>query len=154
MEVRAMKAMSTTIGDRGTVTVTRTTHVGDAARLMADKRIGAVPALDGGRLAGIFTEREVLTRVVAAGRDPDATEVGEVMSSALVVAAPDESYETCLSRRRQAHVRHVIVLDRGRLSGIVSLRDLLAVEFLEKAEAIDLLNAYVHDIPASFGPKS
>ena len=70
------------------------------------------------------------------------------MSSELVVADPAESYETCLSRMQQAHVRHVIVLDQGRLAGIVSLRDLLAVDINEKDEAIGLLNAYVHYIPA------
>jgi CBS domain-containing protein len=123
-------------------------HVRDAARLMAERKIGAVPVLDGERLAGIFSERDVLTRVVAAGCDPDATPVGDVMSSELVVADPAESYETCLSRMQQAHVRHVIVLDQGRLAGIVSLRDLLAVDINEKDEAIGLLNAYVHYIPA------
>jgi CBS domain-containing protein len=114
-----------------------------AARLMADRKIGAVPVLDGERLVGIFSERDVLTRVVAAGCDPDATPVGDVMSSELVVVDPAESYEACLSRMREAHVRHVIVLDQGRLAGIVSLRDLLAVDIHEKDEAIGLLNAYV-----------
>lgn len=143
-----MKSIRTILGDRETVTVGRTMHVRDAARLMAERKIGAVPVLDGERLAGIFSERDVLTRVVAAGCDPDATPVGDVMSSELVVADPAESYETCLSRMQQAHVRHVIVLDQGRLAGIVSLRDLLAVDINEKDEAIGLLNAYVHYIPA------
>ena len=70
------------------------------------------------------------------------------MSSGLVVAESAESYETCLSRMQQAHVRHLIVLDQGRLAGIVSLRDVLAVDIDEKDEAIALLNAYVHYIPA------
>lgn len=138
-----MKLIKAIIGDRETVTVDRSLLVRAAARLMADRNIGAVPVLDGERLAGIFSERDVLTRVVAAGCDPDATHVGDVMSSELVVADPAESYETCLSRMRQAHVRHVIVLDQGRLAGIVSLRDLLAVDIDEKDEAIGLLNAYV-----------
>ena len=142
-EVEAMKSLKTMIGDRETVTVERSISVRDAARLMAERKIGAVPVLDGERLAGIFSERDVLTRVVAAGCDPDATKVGDVMSSELVVADPGESYETCLSRMREAHVRHVIVLDQGRLTGIVSLRDLLAVDIDEKDEAIGLLNAYV-----------
>ena len=138
-----MKSLKTIIGDRETVTVERSISVRDAARVMAERKIGAVPVLDGERLAGIFSERDVLTRVVAAGCDPDATKVGDVMSSELVVADPAESYETCLSRMREAHVRHVIVLDQGRLAGIVSLRDLLAVDIDEKDEAIGLLNAYV-----------
>ena len=138
-----MKLIKSIIGDRETVTVERSLLVRAAARLMADRNIGAVPVLDGERLVGIFSERDVLTRVVAAGCDPDATPVGDVMSSELVVADPAESYEACLSRMREAHVRHVIVLDQGRLAGIVSLRDLLAVDIHEKDEAIGLLNAYV-----------
>ena len=123
--------------------------VQEAAEFMAARNIGAVCVLDdGGRLLGVFSERDVLTRVVAAGCDPDATPVGDVMSSELVVVDPAESYETCLSRMQQTHVRHVIVLDQGRLAGIVSLRDLLAVDITEKDEAIGLLNAYVHYIPA------
>lgn len=85
----------------------------------------------------------MLTRVVAAGCDPDKTRVGEVMSAQLVVVDPAESYETCLNRMREAQVRHVIVLDQRRLAGIVSLRDLLAVDIDEMDEAIGLLNAYV-----------
>ena len=138
-----MKLIKSIIGDRETVTVERSLLVRAAARLMADRKIGAVPVLDGERLVGIFSERDVLTRVVAAGCDPDATPVGDVMSSELVVADPAESYEACLSRMREAHVRHVIVLDQGRLAGIVSLRDLLAVDIHEKDEAIGILNAYV-----------
>jgi len=143
-----MKSIKTIIGNRETVTVERSMHIRDAARLMADRHIGAVPVLDGERLAGIFSERDLLTRVVAAGCDPDSTLVGEVMSSDLVVADPGESYETGLSRMQQAHVRHLIVIDQGRLAGIVSLRDLLAADISEKDEAIGLLNAYVHYSPA------
>ncbi len=90
----------------------------------------------------------MLTRVVAAGRDPDDHAVGDVMSTDLIVADVSESYEVCLSRMQQAHVRHLIVLDGRRLAGIVSLRDVLAADIDEKAEAITLLNAYVHYIPA------
>lgn len=143
-----MKLIKTIIGDRETVTVERSMRIRDVARLMADRHIGAVPVLDGERLAGIFSERDLLTRVVAAACDPDATLVGDVMSSDLVMADPGESYETCLSRMQQAHVRHLIVVDQGRLAGIVSLRDLLVADISEKDEAIGLLNAYVHYAPA------
>ena len=115
---------------------------------MAAHQIGAVGVLDGERLAGIFTERDILTRVVAAAREAQHTPVREVMSSELVVADVGESYDVCLTRMQQAHVRHLIVLERGRLAGIVSLRDLLRVDLDEKDEAITMLNAYLHYIPA------
>jgi CBS domain-containing protein len=146
-----MKSIKAIIGDRETVTVERTMSVRDAARLMAERNIGAVPVLDCERLAGIFSERDVLTRIVAAGCQPDSTPVGDVMSSNLVVAEVNESYETCLGRMQQSHVRHLIVLDQGRLAGILSLRDLLAADIDEKEEAIGLLNAYVHYIPVDLG---
>jgi predicted transcriptional regulator len=143
-----MKSLKSIVGDRGMWTVDRFTTVKEAARLMAEKHIGAVPVLEGDRLVGIFTERDVLNRIVAAGLNPENTAVGDVMSTGLVASELTETYEACMRRMQQAHVRHVIVLDRGRLAGIVSLRDLHAADIAEKEEAITLLNAYVHYIPA------
>jgi CBS domain-containing protein len=149
-----MRSIKTIVGTRETITVDRLTPVAGAARIMADRHVGAVPVLDGERLVGVFSERDVLTRVVAAERDPLATTVGDVMSSDLVVARVDESYDTCLNRMQQAHVRHLIVLDEGRLAGILSVRDLLAADIDDKQEAITLLNAYVHYIPADLQAKA
>ena len=143
-----MRRVSTLLDGRKTVVVEQSTLVLDAARLMSEHQIGAVPVLDGDRLAGIFTERDLMVRVVAAERDAAHTQVGEVMSTELVVADWHEDHASCLRRLQQAHVRHLLVLNEGRLAGIVSLRDLLAVELGEKDEAITLLNAYVHYIPA------
>lgn len=148
-----MKSIKVIIGGRETVTVNRETSVALAARLMSEKQIGAVPVIDEGRLVGIFTERDMMARVVAVQRDPAKTTVGEVMSTGLLVANVHESYDACLSRMQQAGVRHLIVLDSGRLAGIVSLRDLMAADLDEKDEAITLLNAYVHYIPADLTPK-
>jgi CBS domain-containing protein len=142
-----MRSIKAIVGERQTITVDALTIVGDAARLMAANHIGAVPVLEGERLAGIFTERDVLTRVVAATRDAERTTVREVMSAELVVADVGESYDVCLTRMQQAHVRHLIVLERGRLAGILSQRDLLRVDVDEKDEAITMLNAYLHYIP-------
>ncbi len=148
-----MKSIKAIIGDRETVVVDPFISIAEAARVMAERQIGAVPVVDGDRLAGIFSERDVMTRVVAAGRNPASTTVREVMSTDLVVAEVTESYEACLVRMQQAHVRHLIVLDKGRLAGIVSLRDVLAADIDEKADAITLLNAYVHYIPADMESK-
>ncbi|PYR39706.1 MAG: IMP dehydrogenase [Acidobacteria bacterium] len=122
--------------------------------MMARRGIGAVPVVEGERLAGIFTERDVLTRVVAAGVDPAGTCVLDVMSTQLVVADVSEPYDVCLQRMQQARVRHLIVLDGGRLAGIVSLRDVMAVDLDEKDDAITLLNAYVHYVPAGTHAKT
>ncbi len=143
-----MKTIGTLVRGRETVVVQRSASVRDAARLMSQRSIGALPVLDADRVVGIFTERDVMSRVVAAGRDPASTPVSDVMSTELVVADVREGYETCLRRLQQARVRHLLVLEEGRLAGVLSLRDLLAVEIDERDEAISLLNAYVHYIPA------
>jgi CBS domain-containing protein len=138
-----VKSVRAIIGDRETVTIGCSTCARDAARLMASRHIGALPILDGDRLAGIITERDILARIVAADLDPGSTPVAHVMSTELLVADIGEPCEVCIHRMQQAHVRHLIVLDQGRLAGILSLRDLMAVDLDEKAETISLLNAYV-----------
>jgi CBS domain-containing protein len=144
-----MRSIRAILGDRETIVVASSASIADAARLMSTHHIGALPVLDNDRLVGIFTERDVLTRIVAAGRNPDATLVGDAMSTELVVADVNESYEVCLARMQQAHVRHLLALQDGRLAGIVSLRDVMAADVDEKAEELTLLNAYVHYIPAN-----
>jgi CBS domain-containing protein len=149
-----MRSIKAILGDRETIAVARSASIADAARLMSAHHIGALPVLDNDRLVGIFTERDVLTRIVAAGRNPDTTLVGEVMSTELVVADLTESYEVCLGRMQQAHVRHLLALHDGKLAGIVSLRDVMSADVDEKTEELTLLNAYVHYIPANMQPKT
>src|SRR5262245_42232629 len=143
-----MKAARDIVSGQDIVTVDRMISVREAASVMADHHIGAVPVTDGDRIVGIFTERDALTRIVAAGIDPASTPVRDVMSSTLVVADVGESYETCLDRMRQAFIPHLIVLDNKRMAGIISMRDLMAVDLDDKAETITLLNAYVHSVPS------
>jgi CBS domain-containing protein len=142
-----MKSARDIVRGQDIVTVDPAMSVSEAAKAMADRDIGAVPVTDGDRIVGIFTERDALTRVVAAGVDPARTLVRDVMSSALVVTDVGDSYETCLDRMRQARIRHLIVLDNERLAGIISMRDLVAADLDDKAETITLLNSYVHYVP-------
>lgn len=146
-----MKCVREILARQDLVMVSSEVPVSDAARIMADRDIGAVLIADGGRLMGIFTERDALTRIIAAGRDPASTPIGDVMSSSLVMASIDESCESCLERMRQAHIRHLVVLDHGRTAGIVSMRDLMAVDLDDKVETITLLNAYVQSVPDHLG---
>lgn len=148
-----MKAISAVIQGQDTAVVERQASVVEAVRVMTARNIGAVPVVEGERLVGIFTERDVMARVVAVGLDPKSTRVCDVMSPDLVTADVRDSCDTCLRRMQQARVRHLIVLNDGRLAGILSLRDLLAVDADEKDEAINLLNAYVHYIPADLARK-
>jgi CBS domain-containing protein len=149
-----VKSVGAIIGDREIVTVAGSMCALEAAQLMATRQIGALPIVDAERLVGIVTERDILARIVAANLDPASTPVGHVMSTQLLVAEGTEPFDICLHRMQQAHVRHLIVLNQGRLAGIVSLRDLLAVNVDEKAEAIGFLTTYVHDVPAHFQANS
>ncbi len=119
----------------------------EAARYMTEKRIGAAAVLDGSRLAGILSERDIMGRVIAKGLDPDATRVGDVMTRDLIVAEIAESHEDGLRKMKQAGCRHLPVVDAGGLVGMLSLRDLMQVDLSEKDEEIRWLNAYIHYTP-------
>ena len=149
-----MNEVRSLIAGQRIVLVSQSLSVREAVRRMADRHIGAVPVIDGERVTGIFTERDVMARVVAAGRDPDRTTVAEVMTRDLVAAHPSDTCQDCLRLMTRAKVRHLLLLDEGRLVGIVSLRDLLSLDADEKRLAIRLLNAYVHDIPVTLSPES
>jgi CBS domain-containing protein len=121
--------------------------VREAARYMTERRVGAVSILEGTRLVGVVSERDIMARVVAAGLDLDRTKVGDVMSRDLVVAETGESHEDGLRKMKQAGCRHLPVVQGDRLVGMVSQRDLLQVDLTEKDEEIRWLNAYIHFIP-------
>ena len=147
-----MKPIRPLLESREVVVVDVATSIAQAARVMSERQIGAVPVVDGDRVAGVFTERDVLARVVAAGVEPDTTPVSCVMTTNLVTADISESHDVCMRRMQQARVRHLLVLRDGRLAGMLSMRDLVALELDERDEAITLLNAYVHYIPADLQP--
>jgi CBS domain-containing protein len=142
-----MKTIGGLVAGREIFHVRSDQSVRDAARYMTDRRVGAVSVLDGTRLVGILSERDVMGRVVARQLDPDRTQVGEVMTKDLVVAQGDESHEEGLRRMKQAGCRHLPVVDGDRLVGMVSQRDLLQIDLSEKDEEIRWLNAYIHFIP-------
>ncbi len=112
------------VAEQVLATFPRSASVRDAAMTMAERRIGAVLVVEDGRLVGIFTERDVVTRVVARGGDPDRTTLGEVMTPDPDTIGPDDSVAYALERMSQAGYRHLPVIDGGELIGIVSIRDL------------------------------
>ncbi len=121
--------------------------VREVAKFMTEARVGAVPVIEGDRLVGVFSERDLMTRVVAPGLNPDTTTVSSVMTKDIVVADGDETTEACLSRMKQLHVRHLPVVSGNKLVGMLSVRNLLMVEATQKEEEIKWLNAYIHYSP-------
>jgi CBS domain-containing protein len=103
-------------------------NVRDVARKMSERNIGAIAVLDSGKLVGIFSERDLMTRVVVPGLNPDATPVSNVMTKALVAAAPEEEIGSALQKMQTLGCRHLPVIGDGRLMGMLSLRDLLKID--------------------------
>jgi len=113
------------------VKATEHTTVGEAARLMKAAGVGAILVLRKDQLVGIFTERDVLTRVVAEGRDPAHTTLAEVMTPNPQSLSPDKPFGHALILMRERGYRHVPVVDHGRAVGVVSMRDALPPELDE-----------------------
>jgi CBS domain-containing protein len=97
----------------------------EAARYMTEFNIGAVPVLRGGELAGIFSERDIMRRVVAGGRSPAFTKVAEVMTPRPFTLSPDDTLEKARFVMLEHGFRHLPVVDGARLAGIISLREVL-----------------------------
>ena len=119
--------------------------VRDAARVMTERHIGAVLVAVDGRLQGIFTERDVLARVVAAGLDPDDTALGEVMTPNPDTVAPNDTALDALRRMSECGYRHLPVLNGEQMVGIVSIRDLYAAANSDLAEDLEQREAFIFD---------
>jgi CBS domain-containing protein len=128
-------------------TVQRNATVSEAVRVMATHNVGIVTVLDGDRLAGVFSERDVVRRVVNAGLDPARTPVGDVMTADLVVADADEDYQSAMRKMDQANIRHLLVVSEGRILSMISIRDLLRIEIQDKGEEIRYLHEYLYQVP-------
>ena len=121
------------------------TTVRDAARNMAERHIGAVLIGESGRLSGIFTERDLLIRVVARGLDPDGTRLKDVMTPDPDTVEPDDWATVALERMRASGYRHVPVVEDDVVVGIVSLRDLYAAAKRELEEDLQQREAFIFD---------
>ena len=116
----------------------------EAARLMVTNNVGALPVLSNGELVGIFSERDIMKRVVAEGRDPASTRVSDVMTSNPTVVDIRESIEQCMRLMKEHGFRHLPICDGKKLKGFVSLRDILLRDLTEKDEEVRMMRAYIH----------
>ncbi|MEA2570054.1 MAG: hypothetical protein QOI24_2055 [Acidobacteriota bacterium] len=123
-----MKQISELIEGRPLIHADIGDNVRTVARKMSDRNIGAVAILEGGKLVGLFSERDLMTRVVAAGLDPDDTAVSAVMTKNLVVADPIDDVSSAVQKMHSLGCRHLPVVDHGNLLGMISLRDLMQLD--------------------------
>jgi CBS domain-containing protein len=129
---------------RSVLTVSRTTTVIEAVEHMASAKVGSVVVVDNNRLAGIFSERDVMLRVVLEGRDPKQTKVEEVMTSRVHSISMHTTGDEALRIMAQEHIRHLPVVDEeNRVQAIVSMRSLLDEKVKELHQQLDSLEAYI-----------
>lgn len=132
---------------RKVVTAGSDASVYEVTRVMSEAGVGAIPIVDGDRLVGIFSERDLMTRVVVPHRDPDRTRVGEVMTREVLTATLEDHVDHCVEKMRKAGCRHLPVLASERVIGVLSMRDLLIDEVEEQGLEIRHLRAYLHQTP-------
>lgn len=109
-------------------TVTPETSVVEAARLMTNEDVGPLPVVEGGELVGILTDRDLVVRVIAEGRDLESTLVGDVYSGRPVTVSPDDRVDRALALLGQHQVRRLPVAEDGRIVGIVAQADIAREE--------------------------
>ena len=128
------------------VSIQPTASVLEAARLMNDRGVGGVVVVDeDNALLGIFTERDILRRVVAAGLPPETTSVADVFTRDIVTCTPDMNVDEIGSIMSTRRVRHLPVVDVTGLHGVVTIGDLLAHRLSDQETTIQHLNSYVFD---------
>ena len=127
------------------ITTDPETSVYDALASMARNDIGALPVMEGGRLVGLLSERDYARGVVLRGRSSRDMTVAELMTKPIVVAL-DDSIEHCMTAMTEQRVRHLPVLDGGRLIGIVTIGDVVKQIIDDQAAHIDQLESYIRGV--------
>ena len=116
----------------------------DALKMMADYDIGALVVLDGEHLAGIFSERDYARKVILHGKASKETLVSEIMTPRVVCIGPDQSVDQCMALMTDKRVRHLPVLERKRVVGVISIGDVVKEVISEQRFVIEQLEHYIH----------
>lgn len=132
------------IKNRQTYTVQEHQTVFEVAKFLVEHNIGAVPVLNDKKLVGIFSERDIMKRVVAEARDPRTTKISDIMTRGPVTVTPESTVEECMLLMRDHNCRHLPICQDNTLWGLISLRDVLAHDLAEKEEEARHLKAYIH----------
>ena len=117
--------------------------VADVARKMADLHVGAILVFKGEELRGVFSERDLLIRVVVERRDPERTPVGTVMSTGMFIIDESASLEEAMESMQTHNCRHLPVTRNGQVVAFLSMRELMNFELAQKTEEIHHMRAYI-----------
>ncbi len=129
--------------DGAMLTTTPDVTVLAAAILMNERGTGSVLIMENDQLIGIFTERDLMRRVVAMVKDPASTPLREVMTTALVTCTPEASVSDCGTLMSERRIRHLPVIVNDKVVGVITTGDLLAHELMEKEAVIQQLESFV-----------
>ena len=116
----------------------------EAIKLMAQQGIGALVVLDNGRLAGMVSERDYARKVILLGRSSQDTAVRQIMSSTVFTVSAEQTVEDCMALMTEKRIRHLPVVDSGKLAGVVSIGDLVKEVIADREETIKQLESYIH----------
>lgn len=123
--------------------VTPDATVYEAIGILAEKNIGALPVVDGGRLVGIFSERDYTRKVALEGRSSRDTRVREIVSAPVISITPEHSIEDAMRLMSEKHIRHLPVLEGDKMVGMVSIGDLVTWIISAQNSTIDQMEAYI-----------
>ena len=115
----------------------------DALVILAEYKIGALAVLDGDKLVGIFSERDYAREVILKGKSSKETPVSELMTRSVFCVSPADTVDECMAIMNDKHVRHLPVLEDGKLTGIVSIRDVVNMMISEREKTIKDLEQYI-----------
>ncbi|HMN50283.1 MAG TPA: CBS domain-containing protein [Ignavibacteriaceae bacterium] len=139
-----MESIKDILKGREVFTIQSGTSIKETVNYMAGKSVGLVPVMKDEKLVGVFSERDLVKRVIAKDKDLNSTLVDDVMSTNLVLAKMDESNESVLAKMKEAKTRHILIIDNDKLVGVLSLRDLLEIDLNHCKTTVEVLNNYIY----------
>ena len=140
-----MKSLKDILSTQSLYTVKSGSNIHDVVLLMAEHNIGLVPIMSGeGKLLGVFSERDLVRRVISKDLNLATAQIDEVMTKDLVLADVSETHEQCLQKMKDRGIRHMLVIEGGKLLGILSMRDLLELDLTVQRETIEVLHNYIY----------
>lgn len=119
-------------------------RVFDALKLMADKSVGALIVTEGGRIAGVISERDYARKVILLGKSSHELQVREIMTSKVITVHPGQTVEECMALMTEKRIRHLPVTEGERLIGVLSIGDLVKEVIAEQRQTIEQLESYIH----------
>lgn len=130
--------------DRALFSIEPEDPVLEAIRMMADRHVGALLVMRGSELAGIVSERDYARKVVLLGRSSAETPVWQIMSSPVVTVSLDSSIQDCMRLMTERRIRHLPVVEQGRVIAMISIGDLVKAVIEEQQQTIEQLESYIH----------